>query len=446
MGTSAFLDTNIWVHFRPPQDIDWLGLLAEAKVELLVPPIVIDELDKLKDQGPTRRVQNRARGALKMIEEAETTETRIIRPGVSCRVLHDVGPLDFHGLRLSNSRADDILIATMCAFRLANPSSRLVLITGDIGPRLKARRVHLEVATLPDTDRINEADPLEVENQRLQREVQRLTSRRPSLTVRIANGQGEGARLEVPALAPPPLAREDHVLAALELAHRLAPEQQRPPEVVERNAAKLTKTGSLDLSMLSTPFDGISAQEFARYDGERAIYFAGVEKWAREEWGMLEESGRCVRVTFELVNDGTDVAEDVDALLHIPDGPEVREWEEPSPLDAPVPPDPPRKMSDSIRAGLFGHLAPPFDLGRLHDFRLPGPPPNVSTPTITKSHSYDIEYHVQRLKHNTRERLGDLLLIYPNITVARGLTIGWQLRCASLPDVVTGSVHLVLGR
>lgn len=446
MRAFIFLDSNIWVHFRPVQDIDWRDLLKVGHVELIVPPIVVDELDKMKDSAPSRRVQNRARGALKLIEEASIAGTSVLREGVRCRVLDSAGHLDFAGLGLDAGRSDDVLIATMDAFRRTNATERVILVSGDTGPRLKARRAKLEVVVLSSDDRIQEADPLEQEYKRLKRELQRLTSRRPNLSVKIVHGQNDGERLEVPGMVPTKVCREDHVNNALAHAHSLAPERYRQPEDVDAATTQAVSKGGLDLSQFRMPLDGITALEYERYERERQAYLSRVEAWAGEDWDRRERIARCVRIPFQLVNDGTEVAEDIDIRVHIPDGPEVYEWEEPEDVNAPAPPVQPRRLEEYLGASLFGNLSYPSmmpDLGHLRDLHLPKPPGNVSAPRIRKSQSYDVEFHVGRLKHNMQEELGELALIFPDAASSRSLTIDWQIRCGTLPDLVRGKLHLV---
>ena len=73
MRIVLFLDTNVYVHCRPLEEIEWdrwrraQGSDVEG-IDLVVPRTVIEELDKLKDRRESRRVADRARKALGQIE------------------------------------------------------------------------------------------------------------------------------------------------------------------------------------------------------------------------------------------------------------------------------------------------------------------------------------------------------------------------------------------
>ena len=43
-GEFVFLDTNILLHFRPPQEIDWAKAVNAPEATLVVAPIVLREL------------------------------------------------------------------------------------------------------------------------------------------------------------------------------------------------------------------------------------------------------------------------------------------------------------------------------------------------------------------------------------------------------------------
>lgn len=46
------LDTNIFMHCQPLDQIDWLNVVRAQEVKLLIPRVVMAELDKHKNQHP----------------------------------------------------------------------------------------------------------------------------------------------------------------------------------------------------------------------------------------------------------------------------------------------------------------------------------------------------------------------------------------------------------
>lgn len=47
--TWIIADTNYFLHFQYPDQIDWNSLVSSKKITLVIPMIVIDELDKHKN-------------------------------------------------------------------------------------------------------------------------------------------------------------------------------------------------------------------------------------------------------------------------------------------------------------------------------------------------------------------------------------------------------------
>ncbi|HET9066731.1 MAG TPA: PIN domain-containing protein [Gemmatimonadales bacterium] len=446
MQTFAFLDTNIWVHFRPVEEIDWPRLLGACHVEIVVPRITVQELDKLKDSAPSRRVQDRARRGLKLVERSSITPGEPIRLNVRLRVLTDSVRSDFASLGLDPERADDVLIAAMSAFRSENSSDRVVLFSDDTGARITARQLDFEPMELDEDERLRDADPIEAENQRLRRQVQQLTIRLPVLAVRIQGGQSGGTRLEVPTPAVHSENREDYVNAALASARRLAPEQEAEHKEPQPRPKSASSGKGLDISKLASHWKGISASEYERYQRDRENYLSAVAKHAAGEWRREDVNARSARLPMNLINSGTAVAHDLDVELHIPDGPTVEVWSMTERLPEPVPPTPPRTGFQFLTSGLSttdisSHGFP--RLGYLDDVRFQGDRPNISGASIRKSQSYDVKYEVGRIKHNTTEELGVLKLIFAEPPKSKGLTIEWKIRCENLPEVVEGQLHIV---
>ncbi|MFT3752093.1 MAG: PIN domain-containing protein [Paludibacter sp.] len=56
-----FLDTNIFLHFRSFEQIDWSKLIeVDDEYCIVIPEIVIKEIDKIKDTG-RGKIQKRAK-------------------------------------------------------------------------------------------------------------------------------------------------------------------------------------------------------------------------------------------------------------------------------------------------------------------------------------------------------------------------------------------------
>src|SRR5438034_3833255 len=123
---AAFPDTNLFMHFRPLNEIDWCGLLQASSVEIKIAPVVTRELEEQKTMNPSRKLRERAATALRLlhgylghgqVREAVTLEFLITEPnaeGASAR-----------GLNLQIN--DDRLVGTFLQYHEEHPHVPCVL-------------------------------------------------------------------------------------------------------------------------------------------------------------------------------------------------------------------------------------------------------------------------------------------------------------------------------
>jgi len=138
---AIFVDTNCFIHLRDVQDLPWRVLFPDfSAFEIVVAPIVIEELDGLKARNQ-RRQRTRANLALETILKASA------QPDLRTKLRDEPITLS---LRISNSpridwsnypdldplRPDDRLVAAMLADPAAGPK---VLVSHDRAPLIRAR-------------------------------------------------------------------------------------------------------------------------------------------------------------------------------------------------------------------------------------------------------------------------------------------------------------------
>jgi PIN domain-containing protein len=451
MSTSIFLDANIWLHFLPVEDIDWCTVASAAAVEIIVLPVLVDELDKLKDSGSTTRTRERARRALRMIENwNETADTRV-RSNVTGRLWFPRVALDVAEFGLDASRGDDRLLAQICTFVRERQPSAAILITNDTGPRLKARR--LGIIALEPAEELQlpaELDGVERENRELKRQLERARAMLPKLALRIVGGADSGKRIDVSGLRRPACGRDESIASALAYAEALAPTNTQPsvddPPCDSPNQAGVKLS---DLERMLAQLHPVPASEYERYARERESYFLEVSRVAGEKWDMLHRKGRTFTLVLELENSGSGPADDIGIFVHIPDGPDVREHKAVEEAPDPKPPVRPKTQNELMLSSLmsFGHAKltiPDYSFSDLR--RLTKPPANVSGLTIKRSNSFDVELHARRLKQHERVRIVSLDLEFSAVETAESITVSYRLNCATLPDPVVDDVHVVIVR
>jgi rRNA-processing protein FCF1 len=453
--TFAVLDTNIWLHFRAPRDTDWKEFLGSESVTLVVPPVVVGELDDQKDRATSSRLRERARSALKTIESWHG-ENLEIRPGVRGVVLDLLSEPDARELGLDPTRGDDRLLASARDLSARNGAARVVVVTNDTGMRIKARQLSIEVLAPADDSKLaDELDPVEKENRDLRRRLDRLESRLPELGLKIEGGVDSGTRIHAELRFEPPISLQDAIRAASSAAELEAPVRRGPNQspILRRPSA-----GGFDLSQLRNlpPLDpaAISLHEFERYEQERQTFLTKSAEFAERKWKRDEYASRSVHLVLVLTNSGTAPAEDISVALEVPAGPLVSRAIEFPESDPPVRPIEPRTnaQKSANRASAYELLE---SLSRsLPDVPIFTRPQAGSTPIVSGPHvkeqgpgstrTHRIEYEVSRLKQHDQLELGAIELLYNRREDARSMAITYRINCATLPGPIEGELSLVL--
>jgi rRNA-processing protein FCF1 len=145
----AVLDANVYLHFIPFTDIDWRSELGQATVRLIVPMVVLGELDNQKNAG-REKLKPRAAKRLALMRKLLAGHERgpvKVRPGVNLEVL-----IDPPGhVRQPNTDDEIIAVAQRLVNRRGGP---VLLVTGDYSMQLRAEARGLTVVELSDALRL----------------------------------------------------------------------------------------------------------------------------------------------------------------------------------------------------------------------------------------------------------------------------------------------------
>lgn len=143
----AFLDTNVLIHFPFVNEIDWPKVLTSKQVCLVIAPIVLTELDNVKD-GMTKPGRRELAGK---VSKFITTSLEKVDPGLETPLPERPNTTVMYfgeddltiKPQLRNDKQDDHLIAAMLHFKEKCPSFSTVLIAGDNNCRFRARGFNL---------------------------------------------------------------------------------------------------------------------------------------------------------------------------------------------------------------------------------------------------------------------------------------------------------------
>jgi hypothetical protein len=422
----AFLDTMILLQFRPFCEIDWPTLLGNDEVELVIAKIVLTELD-LHKNGDNRRLRDGSRRVRRELDALYGPAPRLIRPGVwlSFRLVHPAGILA--ETSLSAEVRDDVLVASMLAFKADHPDHDLVLVSDDADARFTARSFNLSVFEPPDDLRLQDVpDEQERELAEARREIERLRSARAKLDLRFA---------ETPKGAP--------------LRVTLEPSQEMTTEALAAatREERLRRTLPDDMIMAAR-FMGLTSSRTTDYKNKLSDYLERYHQYLIESWEYREGRKRSFLVRLEVWNTGTAPANDLDVDLHFPDGFSLQEAEDDDNEDDPKAPEPPSVPLSPLQEALegIGH----YDLRPLTDFRIPtqtivrGLDPHQLR--IQRSESYDVTGTIKRVKQGRHFSFNPLRLQFDSDSNVTSFSIHYHLQPVELPQPVEDDIHVVVTR
>ena len=153
MPKVIFLDTNVFLHYRDFDLIDWREVVQSDAVTIVIPPVTVRELNQQKDSSPRRRVKRRAANTIKKLYLfLESGSLGALPSGVRL-CIEDRDPLPDHytAHQLNWNVQDDQIIASIISYRLELTNSEIVLITSYMGLTLvaKAKRSNISTIKLP---------------------------------------------------------------------------------------------------------------------------------------------------------------------------------------------------------------------------------------------------------------------------------------------------------
>jgi hypothetical protein len=183
------LDSNSLLHQRPDQ-IDWQAMLGCRRVNLLITPTLLRELDEQKVTNRSRRLRDRAQAIIQWIAKYFDSNAPVeIRGGVRLIFVRHSPLLNFAEHKLSHAVSDDELIAHAIEF-VREHGCNVTFFTADTGLRLKLPAHGFKALVPPVELKLpDEPDETEKENAKLKAELSRHVNRLPQLKLFFLDGK-----------------------------------------------------------------------------------------------------------------------------------------------------------------------------------------------------------------------------------------------------------------
>jgi hypothetical protein len=425
----AFVDTNIFLHYPSLEDLFWPDLLGVGQVIIVVTATVIRELNRHKDAPVSSKLRDRAASVLRrLFDYSEADEPVLIRDGVELR-FHTREPLlNFVSEGLVREIPDDYLVATIIEFSRAHPQHDAVLVTDDMGLKLKARTFGISTFRPPEDLRLpDELDPSQKRIRELEERVRLLQFQFPDM--RLVFGSGED-RLHL--ALKPQVALSPKVLTwRLSRLRTKFPKMQKP----------------VSLSGLYLQMGAIPPAAYDDYNDRIQGYFSNYAAYLAELQDHLNQGRRTAELKIWALNKGTAPGKDVHVFIHFPDGFEVfRKSELPKRPGPPRPPDKPKSVVETLTAGtVLPNVADLLATGTsLHNISLPQLSANVRLLSIRRTTSYEVELHIGEVKHNFMVPLDPIYIGFDPSLQARSFSGDYRIYCGNAPEKQSGQLHVIV--
>src|SRR6266550_1517686 len=416
-----FLDSMVYTHYKPIEDVDWLVAVGAEKVTIVVPRVTLKELDKHKNTHPSAKIRDRVAGVLKRLEKYLPGGADL-RPGVNIsRYQRHPSDSELAERGLNAIWSDDVLIGTILLYRAEHPDAEVMLVTQDTGPKLTALDHDLKVLALPENLRLPaEQDPIQKENEQLRQMILKQQGARPELHLAFTGHDQPYIEILLDAPNPFPADKAKQTLTEIAAKHpRVTPGESK-----------------VDAYILPRP------EEHVRYNGERETYLIEYEKYLINKWNHENAVRRSLSLSFSLFNSGMRPAEDIDIHLYIPDGIIVHEREPSSRTPGePTPPKPVRSAAQMMAERITGPVGLLGDMSFGSASTGPFVGPESSGLTIKRTNSYEVTTHIQTLKHGYSVPIPPVHIEFESEQPS-SFGIKYSLHPANLPESVDGELHV----
>jgi hypothetical protein len=193
----------------------------------------------------------------------------------------------------------------------------------------------------------------------------------------------------------------------------------------------------------------VPQEQILKYNSILEEFYTEYEKYLRAVHDHQNMARRLFRLEIVLDNGGSSPADDVDIDLHFPDGFQLFDAEDddveiPEPPKKPDPPQKPGTWGSTLDKKVWAAMQNPGIYGIQP--RLPGPPRNVSSPSIRRTNSYDVELHIRRAKHQNQISVACFLAVFDSYETANSFVIDYSICAANLPKKLTGELSVVVER
>jgi hypothetical protein len=412
---TVFLDTNIFLHYKNLHELKLHEILKCDHVKAIIPMIVVNEIDDKKDSHPKPKIKKRAKNTLKKFLDWHNFPDNKLNENLSIHFDHSTN-FDFEVNQLNPKKGDDCLIMAVINYRKTADKDDIVLVTGDGGPIIRSAPFAINAILLDEVYKLPEdIDPIEKENKELKQELNKLKNQLPKLSLKFNDNT-----------------------SFLKHSYRI--------QDTDRDSLLAAKERELKnkFSSFSSNHQSIFVNESQRYDKDIQRYLSAYKRHLENIDIRKFALALSFPLKFNLHNDGSCPAEDIDIDLTFPETVTLYETDDfiPKKSKAPEEPAPPSKFG-----GILSHLNNYSDING-HGSILDSPVFKNNINFDTHINGSNVRIHFKSLKHHM---VGSSTPFYVFLIgdqekgdIASSFSLHYRISAANIPEPVTGDLNIVI--
>jgi hypothetical protein len=406
-------------------DLDWKTLLEDENLFLYVLPTIVKELDNEKFNNPNSKIRKRAQEIISKMIKIKREELKCKRFNLEFPSLNEDFEWKKHNLDPDNQ--DDCIIAEIIQLKKQLSNEEICLITSDFGMELKTEHHDIKIVNPLDEWKREEKDMRDKEIEKLRLENIKLQDKKPNLELLISSDKELDTKIKI---------------SRNELLNNIMTEEDLTYEL--KNKEEELKLNAI-INPVLTQIASIPESEINRYDKESQEYLKKYEKYLHELKKDDKIKASIIEISPVIINNGTDVADDIDIFLSFPDFVElISEYDLPELPEKPEEPDKPRSMFNMFGQSYPGIFAYPKTSDLLYNvFRKTNREVKETGPSINQTEK-EVTYWKDRLKHGLVWHCEPIYVKFPSVENLKSFEIDYSIHTSNVQDIKKGKLTIII--
>ncbi|GAB5492978.1 MAG: hypothetical protein Phog2KO_31930 [Phototrophicaceae bacterium] len=423
----CFLDTNMFLHFQPFDNISWINELKVNEVTICITFKTLSELDEKKREHKHR---NRVISVQKKIKQYKD---KSIAENISFQIIQEASYKWLRENGFDPENPDSKIIGNISYFKSQHIADEIIVVTDDVNFQLRAEAKGLRYFEIDEKYRLpSELSAEQKELQKLRREIQKIENATPKLKMMFRDKNDEEKNQ---------LQFEVDFSETIIFQNKL--EQLKQKKYEELEYIDDIKNGNSSYSNLISSMriygETIypTQEEVDKYheDLDNFIHTEYTD-YLKSQWMYNLDKEQLFSFRLALINSGTKPAQNVDVHLHFQDVFELLEDLE-FELEEPYPPTRPKPKN---RNSILMTYSPTIQ--RYYN----EPSPTSFSINKTDNYEYEVDIHLDTLKHHFAYSK-ELFIVFNPINVQKtGYAINYEITADNIPNLIEGKLSILLSK